>query len=179
MKKIILYLSFFIIAYVNSIFVCIGQQQGLILKTEIANPIAIDQDDLLVKLTLFNQIHKQILIHKHIAFGYSSICLDDFCFEVQKKVNNEYRKIEELASIHRIAGYDSTGMAWDDMYDTLAPGQVKRLEFNINGYYSFDRGKYRVRFCFQPTAKNNLPFKRTYSSWLYFEVKTKHITFHL
>ncbi len=157
----------------------LSQEKGLRLNASITNSNVSKQSDLSIKLIFKNQTDKEILIHKHISFGYLSLCEDDYCFEVEKKENKKYKKLQETANIDKSPGFDSTGMAWDDMYDTLKIGQRDIQEFNINGYYLFDKGEYRVRFSIQLPKKNNLANRKIYSNWIYFEVQKKHIPLYL
>ena len=107
------------------------------------------------------------------------MCSDDYCFEVEKEINRKFTKMIENAAIDRIPVYDSAGNPWDEMYDTLNVEDKFLQEFNVNGYYSFNKGKYRVRFSFQLPTKNNSRFKQIFSDWLYFEVKPKYLNFYL
>lgn len=162
-----------------NVFSCGAQQPGLQLKITMKRTIANKQDDLLVKLILTNNSSAGVLIHKYISFQYLSGCMDDLCFEAEKNTKGGYKKMEELANIDKIPGFDSTGVAWDDMYDTLQTTQKFSDTFNINGYYSFTKGRYRVRLGFRPYDDKKSKMKMVYSNWLYFEVKVKHIKFYL
>jgi len=162
-----------------NVFTCGAQQSGLQLKITMKKAIANKQNDLLVKLIFTNNSVTGVLIHKHISYQYLSGCMDDLCFEAEKNTNGRYKKIDELANIDNIPGFDSTGAARDEIYETLQTTQKFSYKLNINGYYSFNRGRYRVRFSFQPYDNKKSKLKMVYSNWLYFEVKVKHIKFYL
>ncbi|MEO6723310.1 MAG: hypothetical protein ABIN67_23285 [Ferruginibacter sp.] len=169
------------ISYLFKIFlVCIltnASQSELTLKINIANQIVNKKEDLSIRLELNNLTSKPLLIHKHTQFGYVTFCYDDFCFTVEKKVRNHYDKMEELAAIDRFGAYDSLGVSWDDIYDTLAVGKTRREEFNIIGYYRLTKGKYRTKFKFNVPKTNNLSIKNIDSDWIYFEVKSNNVEY--
>jgi hypothetical protein len=169
------------ISYLLKIFfACVlanAGQSELTLKIKIANPVVTEKKDLSIRLELDNLTGKSILVHKHTQFGYMSFCYDDFCFTVEKKVKNGYNKMEELANIDRFGAYDSLGVSWDDIYDTLDVGKTRKEEFNILGYYHLTKGKYRTKFRFNVPKKNNLPIKIIDSDWIYFEVKSNSVEY--
>ncbi|MFT3981656.1 MAG: hypothetical protein QM687_14370 [Ferruginibacter sp.] len=156
-----------------------GQQKGLKLVCSIKKTVVYKHDDLRIRLMLFNETTENVLIHQHLDFGYQSMCMDDFCFEVEKYTDGKFSAIPENASIQQIPLFDSLGNAYDEMYDSLQAGQKLLQEFNINGYYWFGKGKYRVRFSFQQFDQSNKITGQIFSEWLYFYVKPKYVAFKL
>lgn len=122
-----------IIFLINNTFHFCEQKEEITLVAEINKQQVYRHSDLSITLTLKNETNRRMLIHKHTSFGYLSKCFDDdYCFEAEKKVNNEFAKMEESAAIDRITGFDSSGVAWNDMYDTLYVRQDIIQGFNIN-----------------------------------------------
>ena len=152
-----------------------SQTANLKLVASIDRPYVYEHDDLLIRLSLANQSKQNLLIHKYLEFGYISMCSDDFCFEVEKYKNGKYYKMPENSLIQKIPLIDSLGNLYSEIFDTLQVGQILTKQININVYYAFNKGKYRLRFSFQLLDKKNTSLGQTISEWLYFDVKSKYV----
>ncbi len=153
-------------------------QDSAQLNIKISNAVVHKKDDLLIRLEVTNLTTKPMLIHRYNKFDYMPDHFrNDFNFIVEGKTKSSYAELERLAYLHPSTGYDSLGVSWDDIYDTLAVGKTHTAEFNIIGYYPLPQGKYRTRFRFNAPGKNNTQLKMVYSNWVYFEVRSDEVEY--
>ena len=149
-----------------------GVQQKVFLRVDIASKEVKSRKDLDVKLTLVNRTNEPLIIQKLVEVGYCKEAEAQICFEVEKYINLKYVPLEWAANIDRVPAFDSSGNLLSFQIAVVSPNDSLVKISSLIPYFSFDRGKYRVKvyWKFHSFSENMELFAK--SDWIYFDVRT-------